>query len=131
MIHCLEPLDPEAIHQFVILKMSTDHKVICGINKTDDEIRDKLGHDVENVLDIDRTWNGNYKFLHCGECGGPIIGHRAEKCRHGERYDPIVVKGFEDKIRMIEGFRKIVKKYIQQEQEEEKGNKNKIIDDNE
>ena len=42
--------------------------------KNDDDIVAKTGDNIENVLDFDR--NGRYEFVHCGSCGGPILGHK-------------------------------------------------------
>ena len=91
----------------------------------DNEIVNELGLDVENVLDLDRTLNGKFEFLHCGECGGPLLGHRAEKCRqlNGVRYEDVLGKGFEDRLKAVDGFRKILKKHIEAEKEKEVKNK--------
>ena len=59
--------------------MSIDLKVIMENYKVDNEIVNELGLDAENVLEFDV--NGRYIFLHCGICGGPLLGHRAEKCK--------------------------------------------------
>ena len=50
-------------------------------NKSDDDIVDELIKTPEVVVDFDRTWNGTYSFVRCGECIGPMLEHRAEKCR--------------------------------------------------
>ena len=101
--------------------MSVSLNDIINNYKGDDETVNKLGLDVENVLDLDRNLNRKFEFLHCGECGGPLLGHRAEKCRqrNGVRYKDIVIKGFEDKLKAIDGFRKMLKKHIEVEQEKE------------
>ena len=92
--------------------------------KTDEDIVAETGSDMENVLDFD--WNERYKFVHCGTCGGPMLGHKAVKSRelYNVRYDDDLIKAFEDKIRMIDGFRKLVKKY--REIEEEKENRRRV-----
>ena len=46
---------------------------------------------LEAVVDFDMTWNGTYSFVRCGECNGPMMGHRAEKC--GKSRD-----GYEEKV---------------------------------
>ena len=63
------------------MKMSVSLKDIIDNYKGDNKIVNKLGLDVENVLDLDRTLNGKFEFLHCGMCGRPLLGHRAGKCR--------------------------------------------------
>merc|ERR1711989_103278 len=49
--------------------------------KDDADIMNELTKGMEMVLDFDRTWNGKYEFIRSEECNGPILGHRAEKCR--------------------------------------------------
>ena len=46
---------------------------------------------------------------------------------NGERYEGVLVRGFENKIKTRDGFRRIVKKHFQKEQEEELYRKVKII----
>ena len=79
--------------------------------KIDEDIVAETGSDLENVLDFDR--NGRYEFVHCGTCGGPMLGHKSVKCRelNNVQYDNDLIKAFADKIRTIDGFRKLVKKY--------------------
>ena len=63
--------------------------------KADEDIIHELTKTPEYVVDFDRTWNGTYSFVRCGECNGPMLGHRAEKCRnHGDGYDETVVKKY-------------------------------------
>ena len=49
--------------------------------KDDADIINELTNAPETVVDFDRTWNGRYEFVRCEECNGPVLGHRAEKCR--------------------------------------------------
>ena len=80
------------ITKMVELKDITDNY------KTDEDIIVETGIDIENVLDFNR--NGEFKFVHCGSCGGPILGHKSVKCRelNNVRYKDNLVKAFEDKI---------------------------------
>ena len=81
--------------------------------KDDEDIMNKLTNGMEMVLDFDRTWNGKYEFLRCAECNGPLLGHRAEKCRQeGDGYDEALVKKFETGFRGNAKFRDIVLKHI-------------------
>ena len=84
--------------------------------QVDDKLVEELGLDVENVLDLDRTLNRKFEFVHYGTCGGQLQGHWAQKCKqlNNIRYED-VIKGFEDKHRAIDGFRKIVKKHNEKE----------------
>ena len=47
--------------------------------KDDADIMNELTNSPEAVIDFDRTWNGKFEFVRCGECNGPMLGHRAEK----------------------------------------------------
>ena len=47
--------------------------------KSDEDIIDELMKTPEAVVDFDRTWNGRYEFVRCGDCNGPMLGHREEK----------------------------------------------------
>ena len=61
---------------------------------TDENIINVLIKTLELVVDFERTWNGEYEFVRCGECNGPLLGHRAEKCRKNNGYS----KCFQDMI---------------------------------
>ena len=88
--------------------------------KDDADIINELTNGAETVLDFDRTWNGKYEFLRCAECNGPILGHRAEKCRQGGNgYDEALVKKFETSFRGNVKFREIVVKHINSQKVEE------------
>ena len=106
--------------------MVIELKTIVDKYKTDEDIVTETETNLENVLDFDR--HGRYDFVHCGTCGGPVLGHKPEKCRQLDnvRYDDVLIKAFEDKIKTIDGFRKVVKKYM--EQEEERENRRKARD---
>ena len=81
--------------------------------KDDADIINELTNAAETVLDFDRTWNGKYEFLKCAECNGPILGHRAEKCRKADGgYDEVLVRKFETTFRGNATFREIVIKHI-------------------
>ena len=81
--------------------------------KDDADIINELTNVTETVLDFDRTWNGRYEFLKCAECNGPILGHRAEKCRQADGgYDEALVRKFETTFRGNATFREIVIKHI-------------------
>ena len=96
-----------------------DLKGITDNYKTDEDIIVETGNDIENVLDF--NWNGEFRFIHCGSCGGPILGHSRNKCRalNNVRYSDELVKAFEEKIQAMNGFRKKVKKYRENGEEKE------------
>ena len=108
--------------------MVIELKTIVDKYKTDEDIVTETETNLENVLDFDR--HGRYDFVHCGTCGGPVLGHKPEKCRQLDnvRYDDVLIKAFEDKIKTIDGFRKVVKKYMEQEEEKENRRKAKEIE---
>ena len=55
--------------------------------KSDEDIIDELMKTPEAVVDFDRTWNGRYEFMRCGDCDGPMLGYREEKRRNpGQKY---------------------------------------------
>ena len=55
-----------------------------------------------------------------------MLGHKSVKCRelNNVRYDDELIKAFKDRIKTIDGFRKLVKKY--RETEDEKENRRKV-----
>ena len=76
--------------------MSADLNIITMNCKADDKIATDIGLDVDNALDVDRRWNGRIEFCDCEECNGPMMGHRAEKCRMlGGGYNEDEAKRFE------------------------------------
>ena len=81
--------------------------------KDDDNIINELTNAAETVVDFDRTWNGKYEFVRCAECNGPILGHRAEKCRKAYvGYEEALVKKFETSLRKTVTVREIIIKHI-------------------
>ena len=63
--------------------------------KSDEDIFDELMKTPEAVIDFDRTWNGKYEYVRCGNCNGPMLGHREEKCRQKEEvYDEDIAKRY-------------------------------------
>ena len=47
--------------------------------KSDEDVFDELMKNTENVIDFDRTWNGKYEYVSCGNCNGPMLRHREKK----------------------------------------------------
>ena len=80
--------------------------------KDDADIINELTNTPEAVVDFDRTWNGKYEFVRCGECNGPMLGHRAEKCRKSNGYEEVLVKKYETSLRSTLKIREIVITYI-------------------
>ena len=69
--------------------------------KDDADIINELTNTPEAVVDFDRTWNGKYEFVRCGECNGPMLGYRAEKCRNNNGYEDAVVRNYETSLRSV------------------------------
>ena len=67
--------------------------------KTNEDIINELLKTPEAVVDFDRKWNGKYDFVRCGECNGPMLGHRAEKCRKNDGYEETIERKYETSIR--------------------------------
>ena len=65
-------------HQLQII-MSITLEQMRKDYKDDSDIMNELTNSPEAVIDFDRTWNGKFEFVRCGECNGPMLGHRAEK----------------------------------------------------
>jgi len=53
--------------------------------------------------------NGEYEFLSCENCDGPMLGHQVTKCRHGEGYEEKTIAKFEKWLERIPEFRKMIK----------------------
>ena len=86
----------------------------------DDDIIDKLMKTPEVVVDFDRTWNGTYSFVRCGECNGPMLGHRAEKCRkNGDGYEETVVRRYEMQMRSAVKIRDILNNFMDAKRKQE------------
>ena len=67
--------------------------------KSDEDIIDEFMKTPEVVVDFERTWNGKYEFVICGECNGPMVGHTAEKCRKNDGYEDALVRKYETQMR--------------------------------
>ena len=87
--------------------------------KSDEDIINELMKTSEAVVDFDRTWNGKYDFVRCGECNGPMVGHRAEKCRKTDGYEEALVRKFETQMRSAVHIRTILNKYMDTKRKEE------------
>merc|ERR1711942_82538 len=80
--------------------------------KDDKDIMNELTNSPEAVIDFDRTWNGKFEFVRCGECNGPMLGHRAEKCRKNNGYEEALVKKYETQMRSSLRIREIAISHI-------------------
>ena len=88
--------------------------------KDDTDIINELTNAQEAVVNFDRTWNGKYEFLRCGECNGPMLGHRAEKCRkNGDGYEETVVRKYETSMRSSVKIRSILNTFMDTKRKQE------------
>ena len=87
--------------------------------KSDEDIINELMETPEAVLDFDRTWNGIYEFVRCGECNGPMVGHRTEECRKTDGYEEALVRKHETQMRSSEHTRAIMNRYMDTKRKEE------------
>ena len=39
--------------------------------------------------------------MRCGKCNGPMLGHRAEKCRKNNGYEDALVKRYETSLKSV------------------------------
>ena len=71
--------------------------------KPDADIRKELGHvKLDIFLDFDN--DGNYEFLKCVYCDGPLLGHMEVKCPRLD-YDSVLVKRYEGYLKGLKEFR--------------------------
>ena len=87
--------------------------------KSDEDIIDELMNTPEAAVDFDRTWNGKYDFVRCGECNGPMVGHRAEKSRKTDGYEEALVRKYWIQMGSAIHIRTILKKYVDTKRKEE------------
>ena len=87
--------------------------------KDDTDIINELTNTPEAVVGIDRTWNGKYEFVRCGECNGPMLGHRAKKCRKNDGYKETVVRKYEPSMRSSVNIRNILNNYMDTKRKQE------------
>ena len=71
------------------------------------------------VVDFDRTWNGKYEFVRCGECNGPMLGHRAENFRKNNGYEEALVRKYETSLRSSLKIREILITYMNTQKKSE------------
>ena len=110
------------IHQLKIniVRMSVTLETMRKDYKNDDNIINELMNTPEVVVDFDRTWNGTYSFVRCGECNGPMLGHRAEKCRkNGDGYEETVVRKYETSMRSSVKIRNILNTFMDTKKKQE------------
>ena len=53
--------------------------------------------------------NGEYKFLECENCDGPMLGHQVTKCRHTEGYEERTIIKFKKWLERIPELRGLIK----------------------
>ena len=52
--------------------------------------------------------NGEYEFLDCENCDGPMLGHQITKCRHSEGYEEKTIAKFKKWLERIPELRKLI-----------------------
>ena len=83
--------------------MDNSLTTITANYKNDDEIAADLQLNLDNVLEFNKM--SDYTFIHSELCGDPNIGHSATQCWDFiNRYDDLLVKGLEDKIKEMNKF---------------------------
>ena len=99
--------------------MTTTLETMRKDYKDDTDIINELNNTPEAVVDFDRTWNGKYEFVRCGECNGPMLGHRAEKCRKNNVYEESLVRKYETSLRSSLKIREILITYMNTQKKSE------------
>ena len=85
--------------------------------KQDSDIKNELADvKLDNFLDFD--YSGNYEFLKCAYCDGPLLGHLEAKCPRLE-YDSGTVKRFEAYLKGLGEFRAGLEKRKREIKEQE------------
>ena len=103
--------------------MANNLRMINTNYKNDDDIATKLDLNLVNVLVFNEM--GDYKFIHCGMCRGPNIGHIVTKCQDcNGRYNDLSIKAMEDKIKGLEKLRQVLRIY--KDKEKEKDSKDRV-----
>ena len=118
----LEPKDDTPAKIIMSMTLETMRKDY----KDDADIINELTNSPEAVIDFDRTWNGKYEFVRCGECNGPMLGHRAEKCRKNNGYEEALVKRYETSLKSVLTVREIIIAYINKQKMAEMAYKQEI-----
>ena len=74
---------------------------------TTEEITIKLRTDgLEDYLRFER--NGDYDYLECEHCDGPMLGHQIAKCRYNEGYDEKTIRRFKKWLDRIPELRRLL-----------------------
>ena len=92
--------------------MNTTLETMRKDYKDDTDIINELTNTLEAVVDFDRTWNGKYEFVRCGECNSVMLGHREEKCRKNSGYEEVLVRKYETSLKSSLKIREILITYI-------------------
>ena len=87
--------------------------------KDDADIINELTNTPEVVVDFDRTCNGKYEFVRCGECNGPMLGNIAEKCSKNYGYEDAIVRKYETSMRSLVNIRNILNTYMDTKRKQE------------
>ena len=74
---------------------------------TMEEITTKLrANGLEDYLEFKS--NGDYDYLECENCDGPMLGHQVVKCRHDRWYDKRTRKKFKKWLDRIPELRRLL-----------------------
>ena len=74
---------------------------------TMEEITTKLRADgLEDYLRFKS--NGDYDYLECEDCDGPMLGHQVAKCRHDQGYDEKTIRRFKKWLDRIPELRRLL-----------------------
>ena len=90
-------------------KMVNDMEIIKADYMTEENITAKLK--AERSLDhyFKFKSNGDYEFLLCENCEGPMLGHKTATCRHTEGYEEKTITKFKKWLERIPEVIKLIK----------------------
>ena len=88
-------------------KMANQIEIIKSDYLTVENIMNKLRADgLKEYLEFKS--NGEYEFLECENCDGPMLGHQVTKCRHTEGYEANTIAKFKKWLKRIPELRKLI-----------------------
>merc|ERR1712105_306419 len=93
----------------IFSKMVNDLEIIKGDYMTEESITNQLRLEKSLEHYFKFKSNGEYEFLDCENCEGPILGHKTAACRHTEGYEEKTVSRFKKWLERIPEVRKLMK----------------------
>merc|ERR1712105_199070 len=93
----------------IFSKMVNDLEIIKADYMTEESITNQLRLEKSLEHYFKFKSNGEYEFLDCENCEGPILGHKTAACRHTEGYEEKTVSKFKKWLERNPEVRKLMK----------------------